>query len=119
MESIGKFSRPPQGDAVTAIDLVGGDSQPFCDNPAQPLDGKEAAVATHQHPHRNVRPPLQGRGFVHARFALAPPARQASMSASFRRLSGGQFFMGMRSARFHGHGRESDVREQHIYAPSA
>jgi hypothetical protein len=85
MESIGKFFRPAQGDAVTSIDLVGGDSQPFCDNPAQPLDGKEAVAATHQHPHRNVRPPLQGREFVHARFALAPPARQASMSASYRR----------------------------------
>jgi hypothetical protein len=36
MESTGKFLRPAQGGAVTAIDFVGGDSQPFCDDPAQP-----------------------------------------------------------------------------------
>jgi hypothetical protein len=51
-----------QGDAVTAIDLVRGDSHPFYGDPAQPVDRKEAIVATHQHPRRNVRPPLQGEG---------------------------------------------------------
>ena len=45
MESIGKFLRPAQGDAVTAIDLVRGHSQPFCDDPAQPVDRREAVVA--------------------------------------------------------------------------
>ena len=44
MESIGKFFRPAQGDAVTAIDLVGGDSQTLFDDSSQPVDGKEAVV---------------------------------------------------------------------------
>jgi hypothetical protein len=32
-----------------AIDLVGGYPEAFFDGPAQPVDGKEAVVATHQH----------------------------------------------------------------------
>jgi hypothetical protein len=60
--SIGKFLRPAQGDAVTAIDFVGGDSQPFCDDPAQPVDGKEAVVATHQNPVGTSGTSFRGEG---------------------------------------------------------
>jgi hypothetical protein len=84
MQSIGKFLRPAQGDAVTAIDLVGVIRSRSVMTRRNQSTGKTVG-ATHQHPRRNVRLPLEGRGFVHARFGLAPPARQASMSASYRR----------------------------------
>jgi hypothetical protein len=49
MESISELFGPAQGDAAPAIDLVGGYPEAFFDGPAQPVDGKEAVVATHQH----------------------------------------------------------------------
>jgi hypothetical protein len=88
MESTGKFLRPAQGDAVTAIDLVGRDSRPFCDDPAQPVDKRRSWR------HINTLVGTSGHLFrgedSFMRFGLVPPARQASMSASYPREGRGR-----------------------------
>jgi cyclomaltodextrinase / maltogenic alpha-amylase / neopullulanase len=83
MESTGKFLRLAQGDAVTAIDLEGIRSRSVMTRRNQSTGGGGRRDTSTPSSERLAT--SSGRGFVHARFGLVPPARRASMSASYRR----------------------------------
>jgi hypothetical protein len=46
LQPVRHFLRPAESNAVTAINLIGGDSQAFFHDSAHPVGGKEAIVAT-------------------------------------------------------------------------
>ena len=95
MESTGKFLRPAQGDAVTAIDLMGRDSRPFCDDPAPPVDKRRSwrhintLVGTSGHLFRGEDSFMRASDWCRL-LGLVPPPRQVCMSASYRREGRGR-----------------------------